>query len=307
MRCAQPGGAHLMSDQVNYPEPSEAPATLAGRIIAALPDLSRKGKRIARFILDNQEFVAFSSAAEVAAQTGSSAATVVRLCQALDYEGYLNLQMNLRQGLSLQRTAIQRLEDRLAAPAENHDILARVFATDIHNLELTMVMTDNARFQEAVAQLRDARRILIVGDGLAAGFAVFLAHALQVIGLPAHCVTGGGEPLALGLAFLQPEDLLIGIGFWRNLRDIVQAVGRAREIGARTIGITDNRLSPLARLPDYSFLVTTDGAAHSLSPVGVVSLLNGFLAALSLEMPEQVGASLRRVDEAYRQSELLTE
>jgi DNA-binding MurR/RpiR family transcriptional regulator len=170
-----------------------------------------------------------------------------------------------------------------------------------------MAMTGNEAFQESVAQIRGARRILIVGDGLSAGFAVFFAHALQVIGLPARCVAGGGEPLALELAFLQPEDLVIGIGFWRNLRDIVGAVQQAGEMGARSIGITDNRLSPLARLPDFSFLATTDGVAHSVSPVGFVSLLNAFLAALSLEMPEQVGASLRRVDEAYRRGELLTE
>jgi DNA-binding MurR/RpiR family transcriptional regulator len=296
-----------MSDEGNNPAFPNEPGTLASRIVAALSDLSRKQKRIARFILDNQELVAFSSAAEVGAQTDSSAATVVRLCQALDYDGYLHLQADLREGISIERTAIQRLEDRLAAPAEAHDILARVFATDIHNLELTMVMTDNGTFQEAVCEIRRARRILVVGDGLSAGLAVFFAHAMQVIGLPVHCITGGGEPLALGLAFLEPEDLVIGIGFWRNLRDIVQAVQQAREMGAKSIGITDNRLSPLARLPDFSFLATTDGVAHSVSPVGFVTLLNALLAALSLEMPEQVGASLRHVDEAYRRSELLTE
>jgi DNA-binding MurR/RpiR family transcriptional regulator len=296
-----------MSDHGEFKTPSEEPASLASRIFAALPTLSRKQKRIARFVLDNQEFVAFSSAAELGVRTGSSAATVVRLCQALNYDGYLHLQMDLREGISFQRTAIQRLENRLAALTEGDDILGRVFATDIHNLELTMVMTGNEAFQEAVAEMRRARRILVVADGLAAGLAMFFAHALQVIGLPAHCVTGGGEPLALGLAFLQPDDLIIGIGFWRNLRDIVQAVRQAAEMGAKSIGLTDNRLSPLARLPDFSFVATTDGVAHSLSPVGVVSLLNAFLAALSLEMPEQVGASLRRVDEAYRRSDLLTE
>ncbi len=296
-----------MDYEGNHPALPERPRTLASRIVAALPRLSRKQRRIARHILDNQEAVAFSSAAEVGAQTGSSAATVVRLCQALNYEGYLHLQMDLREGISFQRTAIQRLEDRLAATEAGDDLLARVFATDIHNLELTMVMTGNDAFQEAVAEMLRARHILVVGDGLAAGLAVFFAHALQVIGLPVQCITGGGEPLALGLAFLQPNDLVIGIGFWRNLRDIVQAVQQAREMGAKSIGITNNRLSPLARLPDYSFLATTDGVAHSVSPVGFVSLLNAFLAALSLEMPEQVGAWLRRVDEAYKRGELLTE
>jgi DNA-binding MurR/RpiR family transcriptional regulator len=87
----------------------DQPVTLAGRILGALPNLSRKQKRIARFILDNQELVAFSSAADVGAQTGSSAATVVRLCQALNYDGYLHLQADLREGISIQRTAAWKI------------------------------------------------------------------------------------------------------------------------------------------------------------------------------------------------------
>lgn len=280
---------------------------LEDRIVAAHTNLSRKQKKIARFILENQEFVAFFSANELGAKTRSSAATVVRLCQALGYEGYIHLQLAVREGISFQRTAVQRLQDRLADHDQNQDVLARVFATDIHNIERTVGLLSGDRLEAAVAEMLRARRILVVGDGLAAGLVAFFTHALQVIGLPAQSVVGGGEALAMRLAFLQAEDLVIGLGFWRNLRDVVQAIELAKDIGATTIGMTDNRLSPLAVLPDYSFLVTTDGVAHSLSPAAMVSLLNAFIAALSFEMPEQVVRSLSRVDEAYQRIDLLTE
>jgi DNA-binding MurR/RpiR family transcriptional regulator len=142
---------------------------------------------------------------------------------------------------------------------------------------------------------------------LAAGLVRYLAHAFQVIGLPAHGVVGGGEPLGLALAFLQPGDVVVAIGFWRNLSNIVRAVDHANDVGAQTIGVTDNRLSPLARITTFPFLVATDGVAHSLSPAATVSLLNAFVAALSFEMPEQVGDSLRRVEAAYRRNDLLIE
>lgn len=51
------------------------------RVLAALPQLSRNQQRIARFFLNNQEFVAFASAGDVGVRTRSSAATVVRLCR----------------------------------------------------------------------------------------------------------------------------------------------------------------------------------------------------------------------------------
>lgn len=52
------------------------------------------------------------------------------------------------------------------------------------------------------------------------------------------------------------------------------------------------------QLQTRPFLVVTDPAAHSLSPVATVSLLNAFTAAPLLEMPEQVVDCLRRVDGA---------
>lgn len=283
------------------------PNALADRIGSALPQLSKKQQRIARLVLDDQEYVAFASASEVGARTESSAATVVRLCQSLGYEGYIHLQLAVREGLSLQRTAAQRLKDRLADPIPHDDLPARVFATDIHNIERTIVLTENVQVRAAMAAVRQARRILVVGDGLGAGLALLLTHSLQAIGLPAVSVIGGGEPLALALAFTEPEDVVIGIGFWRNLRDIVQAIQGAQEIGAVTIGITDERLSPLARLPDYPFQVSSDGVAHSRSPAAMLTLINAFVATLSLEMPDRVVESLSRVDEAYRQAGLLTE
>ena len=66
-----------------------------------------------------------------------------------------------------------------------------------------------------------------------------------MIDLPVRSVTGGEEPLALALAFLQPEDVVVGISFRRDPRDVVNAIQEARAVGAQSIGITDSELSPV--------------------------------------------------------------
>jgi DNA-binding MurR/RpiR family transcriptional regulator len=280
---------------------------LEDKVVAALSQLSKKQKEIARFILDNQDFVAFASASDVADRTQTSAATVVRFCQALGYEGYVHLQESIRGWIPIHQTPVQRIKEQLASPIPKEDLLTRAFASDIRNIERTAELTANGRLQAAVDEIGCARQILVIGDGAAAAVARFFAHALQVIGLPARSITCGGEPLAMALAFLQPEDLVICIGFWRNLRDVVGAILRAQEVGAKTIGVTDSRLSPLARLSDFPFLVTTDSVAHNLSLAAAISLLNGFVAILSYSIPEQVIKSLHLLDESYKRSELLAE
>ena len=280
---------------------------LQDRIATALPHMSKKQKQIASFILDNRDFVVYASTSEVASRTETSAATVVRFCQSLGYDGYVHLQEAIRGRVPIRQTPIQRIKEQLASPVSQEDLLTRVFATDIHNIEQTVVQVSNGRLQTAVAEIRRARRILVFGDGMAGAMAHFFAHALQVIGLPAQEVTCGGETLALALASLQSEDVVVGIGFWRNLRDVVMAIQQAQQVGASTIGITDSLLSPLARLPDHPFLVVTTGMAHSLSLVAVASLLNAFLVVLSFSIPDQVIESLQRLDAAYERCDLLAE
>jgi DNA-binding MurR/RpiR family transcriptional regulator len=68
-----------------------AAADLEGRIAAAFDQLSPKQQTLARLILDNRYFASFASAAEIGEKVEASAATVVRLCQALGYPGVAGL------------------------------------------------------------------------------------------------------------------------------------------------------------------------------------------------------------------------
>jgi len=283
--------------------------TLRETITSNFPGLTKKQKEIAHFVLDNEYFVACASAEEIAEKTNTSAATVVRFCQAMGLDGYTHLQQAIKKKLPGYLTTVQRIEKKLARPIAENDVAARVFSTDMDNIERTASLLRSERFEAAVAEICRATGILVVGEGLAGPAALLFAHSLKVMGFPAQVATSGGVPLALALelASLKPTDLLICISFWRYLRENVEAMYRAKEIGAKTIAITDNELSPLAGLADYPFLTATDGVAHSLSIAASISLINSFIAALSFEVPDQTIHSLRKVDASYKESKLLLE
>jgi DNA-binding MurR/RpiR family transcriptional regulator len=280
--------------------------TFRETIVSSFPELTKKQKEVARFVLDNDYFVAFATAADVAQETGVSTATVVRFCQALGYEGYPHLQAAIRQVLPRFKTTVQRLEARLAFPLPESDLLARVCAADINNIKRTMELVDNETFEAAVTQIAQATGILVVGDGLSAPPALFFAHSLKVMGFPTQVVTTGGATLSLELSAFRPSDLLVGISFWRYTREIVEAMSWAKEIGTKRVVITDSEVSPLAQLADYAFVVAINGVAHSSSPTAPISLINAFVAALSLRRPQQTLAALRKVD-IIREGKLLEE
>lgn len=285
----------------------EGSDTLADQIASAFPRLSRKHKEIARFVLDNRDLVAFASVHEVGIETDTSAATVVRFCQALGYEGYGQLQEKVRAHLSLERTALQKLERQMQSTVANHDLLTQVFAADIHNLERTAVLTSEARLQAAAAAIRRARNVFIVGSGLAAMLAECLAYYLQTIDVPTRQVTGGEEQLALALTFSNPEDAVVAISFRRQPRYALKAIEHARAIGATSIGIATGELSPVLREADYAFQVITDGVMARPSPVAAVALLNALVTTLALIEPEEAARAQQRIDSTFKQSGLLEE
>ncbi len=287
--------------------PVEQGEALAGRIAAALPQLSKKHQKIARFVLDQPELVAYAPASEVGARSETSAATVVRFCQVLGYEGYQELQEAIRAQLMLRRTAMQRLEEQMEGPVSGQDLLTRVFALDIHNIEQTAVSTSGERLQAAAAAIRSARQVLVVGSAVASTLVECLAYSLQVMDISTRGVTGGEEPLALALAFLQPDDVVIGISFRRDPRYTLTAIERARSLGAPTITIANSELSPILHNADYPFRAITDGLGSSPSLAAAVALLNALVAAVQLGDPEQVARFQQQLSTTYRQSRLLDE
>lgn len=280
---------------------------LERRIQSALATLSPKQKRLARFILDNRYFVSVASAQAVGEKVGVSAATVVRFAQRLGYEGFAELQEAIRSQFPRYLTMVERGRQRLADLSGADGLIERVFTADMHNLKETLDTLSEEKLKAAAEAIIAARQVLVVGGGLSAAPAIYLAHSLRSIGFTARAVTGGGIDVAAEVAQLNSDTLLVAIDIWRYLRATVYAMNVARERGLPTIAITDSLLSPLAQLADHVFLVATNSVAHNLSPTAIFSLVNALVAMLWSRLPDRTMKALQRLDEAYRQTHLLLE
>ena len=64
-------------------------------------------------------------------------------------------------------------------------------------------------------------------------------------------------------------------------------------------------MAPVARLANYIFIASTEGAAHSRSLTGIISLIELINAAIASERPHESMAALQRLDALYRQNSLL--
>lgn len=270
--------------------------SLEGRITRNFETLTPKQQVLARLILENRYLASFASAAEIGERVEASAATVVRLCQALGYEGLPDLQAALRSELPSYLTAVQRMEQRQAAGGNDGSTAARAFATDIRNLERTAELVAAAPFAQIAETLAGAREVVVVAGGVVGPVAHSFAYSLRVIGLQVRTLLDGDVAQVVGMAHLAREDVVVVMGVWRYIVSSVEALIWARQAGARTIAISDSIVSPLAREADFALAVATEGVAHSLSTTSMVTLANALVADIALRTPERTRSALLRIE-----------
>ncbi len=282
-----------------------ADENLESRIARCFDDLTPKQQALARLILDNRYLASFASAAEIGEKVEASAATVVRLCQALGYQGLPDLQASIRAELPSYLTAVERLEQRHTVTPDGNDTPQHAIATDIRNLQRTAETVTSAPFHQVVDALVSAREIVVIAGGVVTGPALFLAYSLRVIGLRARAVLDGEVAQVVHTAHLTAEDVVIAIGVWRYIASTVDALTWVKQTGVRTIAVTDSIVSPLARQADFALEVATEGIAHSLSVTAMMSLFNAIIADVALHDPERTRRALQRVDTQFQQRGLL--
>lgn len=278
---------------------------IESRIAQHFDHLTPKQQVLARLILDNRYMASFASAAEIGEKVEASAATVVRLCQALGYQGLPDLQAAIRAELPSYLTAVERLEQRNAAGPRNSATPERAFSTDIRSLERTASILAAAPYGQAVDALAAAREVVVIAGGIVTAPAIFLAYSLRVIGLAARAVLDGDVAQVVNTAHVGADDVVVGIGVWRYIASTVEALAWVKQNGARTIAITDSLLSPLARQADVALEVATEGIAHSVSVTAMMALLNALIADVALRDPERTRDALLRVDRQFKERGLV--
>ena len=90
----------------------------------AAPRLKGAHAKVVAFIDANRAYAVTSSAAEIAASTETSDATVIRSAQALGFGGMANLKKALAAALDRGSTPAAEAEDQHYAAADNIDMAA---------------------------------------------------------------------------------------------------------------------------------------------------------------------------------------
>ncbi|MEM7507558.1 MAG: MurR/RpiR family transcriptional regulator [Pseudomonadota bacterium] len=267
--------------QPNTPKSAE---DVIARLTAEFEDFSAQLQRAARFIIDHPREVGVQSMRQLAVKVEVHPNTLVRLAQAIGFDGYEAMRERFRDfmvtgGLGGFRDRAEWLRD-LAARGGTDGVIGQMAGATANNLDAMWQRQDGEALAAVADVILQARRVYVLGMGSAYS----LAHQFWYVArmafehiqpIPRH----GSQPVD-DLAWLAQDDALIALSFQPYRAETMEAVRRAREVGSPIIGITDSVTSPLARLADHTLVSPTHTPQFFESHAAVTALLEGLLAVL---------------------------
>ena len=241
-----------------------------------------KGQRLlARYITEYYDKAAFMTASKLGKTVGISESTVVRFAAELGYDGYPSMQKAMQDMVLNRLTSVQRLgvaSDRLG----NQDVVSTVLQSDADKLRQTAELLDRDEFKAAVDAILKAKRIYILGARSAAPLASFLGYYLTFMFNNVHIVTASGaSEMFEKLIGADAQDVVIAFSFPRYSAATVKGAQYCRTTGAKVIGFTDSRLSPLGQHCDHVLLAKSDMVSVVDSIVAPLSVINALLVAVA--------------------------
>lgn len=218
---------------------------------SAYPYLSPVEKRITDLILrDPREFVALSTA-ELSYRAEVSQGSINNFAKKYAGSGFSALK--LRVAGCLQEVEAEKTFSLANPDGTVKSAMAKKIDSTMTAFYNTLQINDEQAFQNAVDLILHAGKVQVYGvyySGIAAND--FCYHLLQ-IGIPASFVSDM-LMCAVSALMMDTHGVMVAISASGRTKEILDAAEIAKEKGARVIGLTSDKFSPLASLADVVLL-----------------------------------------------------
>jgi len=267
--------------------------------------LTQGQRKVAEYIVKNPERCAFSSAEQVGREVAVSQTTVIRLSYALGYGGFSDLQSAVQDELIAASGVRPTLtsEHHLTADFSFEDILGQDIAI-LNELKASLRTSDIWRVCDLLVQ---SDRVLVMGYRSSSSAARWLSFGLGEVRDDVHLSVDSVSETLKDVASLRSSSAAVVISFPRYTMDVIRMTEYIKDRGAQIVAVTDDELSPIARLANVTLTTKTNVSSGCNSMASVLSLLNLILAGISFRLKDTVQERRILLDSLYSRLQVTTD
>lgn len=265
---------------------------------------SKGQRRIADYIAENYDKVAFMTAGRLGKTVGVSESTVVRFAAELGYDGYPGMRKAIQEMIRNRLTSVQRIEVAKGL-LDDSNVLQAVLHADMEKLQSTIDEVDAVSFDRAVEAILTANNVYIVGMRSSTALASFMGFYLNLLLDNIRLVHDTSVSEVYEQVFrIHEGDVFIGISYPRYSSRTVKAMQFAKTTGATVIGITDGESSPLVGLADINLFAKSDMVSFLDSLVAPMSLINALVVSVGIHCRDKLSETFRNLEDIWSEYEV---
>ena len=268
-------------------------------------ELTASERKAADYVLKNRDRSQYLSIGELAEESGVAEATVSRFCRRLGYKGYNAFKLAIANAGAPKPAAVP---DKPIRDSDDPIELARkLYAVESEAMLQTLSLLRPAEMDKAVAILRDARKVLCMGQGGSMILASEAAHLFSVYDGKFVPVSDSHMQI-IASATLTDADAVLFFSYSGATKDMMETLSVVREQGAKTILITRFPRSPGAQLADVVLQCGSNESPleHGSVPARIAQLflLDILFTRVCLTRPDGCQANRQRIAEALADKHL---
>jgi DNA-binding MurR/RpiR family transcriptional regulator len=264
---------------------------LMQRIADSYDTLPRQLKSVASYLEQHRSSVMVDRTSDIASSCGVHPSAVVRFAQRFGFSGFSDLQDVFKQAYTGQGSSgqtykqrIRKLIDDKPGQLSGGSVAREFVAACKSGLDELDENLDDVEFDAAVKMLQQAENIYVIGVRRSFPVASYIVYALQHTPKRVHLVSGFGGMFREQIRSVKKGDVVIAISFEPYGKETQYCLRVAHHHQAKTLVITDSRLSPLARYATTQLFVKEGSAFAFRSLTSTICLCQALFVALAYKL-----------------------
>ena len=243
--------------------------------------LTNTQKHLTNYLISNISNVAFLTADEIAEKVNTTPSSVVRFAKQIGYNGYPELQKDLRNLIIDKISVVEELETNKKFDFSKAETAINLsLKKDLSNLNGLIKEINENSIKKVVNMIISSQKKYIIDNRSALSLGHFFFFKLKKMVSDVFLLSNFDDGIFDMLRELNPEDVILAISFPRFTKLTINFAQYAKKGGVKLISITDKKTSPLYKISNVCLFCPYESSAFFNSNVAAMALLNAILSEL---------------------------
>jgi DNA-binding MurR/RpiR family transcriptional regulator len=241
------------------------------------------------------------SVRELEEELHTSKSTIVRLAQALGYEGFAELKAEFLKSIRNGLDPIYRYKSHLENFENIDNTLEFIAQETVENTQRTLELNDPHQLREILQVIEGARHVYTMGLGISYYLSQLTAYLLNRVSIRAAAFSAGALSFSEQIIHLDKNDAIIAFSFPPYSEATIQAAAYAQEKHIPVISFTDKATSHIIQFSNHIIQVAVETVSISNSVMPVLTVIYGMVGQIGKDLKRKTLKTIKSLDHVRKE------